>query len=53
MQVKECDEQLLAICVTDTITQTPRSLEEFTHWKGEVVIDSGAHLSMHDDESFF
>ena len=38
LQVKECDERLLAIHVTHSISRTPRSLEEFNHWKGSQIL---------------
>ena len=41
IQVKECDQRLLSICVTHSMSRIPRSLEEFTHWKGTVVSYGG------------
>lgn len=34
LQVKQCDERLLTIQVTDSMSRVPRSLEDFKHWKG-------------------
>jgi hypothetical protein len=31
---QHCDERLLGIQVTDSMSRIPRTLEEFTHWKG-------------------
>lgn len=34
LQIPQCDERLMGIEVTDSISRVPRSLEEYGHWKG-------------------
>ena len=34
LQRKQCDNRLLAIKVPDIISRPPRSLEDYSHWKG-------------------
>ena len=33
-QVKECDTRLLSISVPDEVSQVPKTLNDFMHWKG-------------------
>ena len=34
IQIQLCDKMLLSIKVTDSMSRVPKSLEDFTHWKG-------------------
>ena len=34
LQIKECDGRLLSIRVPDSLSRTPKTLEEYHHWKG-------------------
>ena len=36
LQIKQCDDRLLAIQVPDVISRPPRSLQDYSHWKGTV-----------------